>query len=484
MLRELWTFISNLGISDKLTPFDQKAVKLMNQISFVMMVWFGIITMLNLFNFRSWDFLITLTNVVLFGGVLLINSLGKTVLTKNYFMVFGLGMITFVNIAFDPSLLPMVQFIITAVFPILIFKKLRSALIYLGLNLVCLLFILYYHQNHPALIPYAGEGLIPTSYTIVFIVMIVVFLISLFFRNVGEDLERKLIEKNRYLNELVEKIQSMQEQMISSEKMASLGQLTAGIAHEINNPINFVSANVSPLKRDLNELKELCLRYRKVHQADDPGKELERIEAFTREIDPEFLNQEIDTLIKGIEEGAERTRQIVVGLKNFSRIDENDFKSADVHEGIESTLMLLRNKIKNRIEVIRHYGDIPPIECVPGKINQVLMNILNNASDAIGEQGVITITTRKGERNEIVISIKDDGPGMKESVKRRIFEPFYTTKAIGQGTGLGLSISYGIIDQHQGRIEVKSKPGKGSEFLVVLPVKQPDKSKNSGKKGF
>jgi signal transduction histidine kinase len=483
MLRDLWKYITNLGISELLTPFDQKAIKLMNQVSFVMMIWFAIITVMGLFFFKPLQFFTTASNVILFGGVLLINAYRKTTISKNYFMVFGLGMITFVNIAFPAASFPMVQYITTAIFPILIFKKTRTSLIYLGLNLVCLVFVLYYHGHYPPLTEPGTEGIVPTAYAIVFIVMIVVFLIALFFRYVSEDLERKLVEKNRFLNELIEKMKSMQEQLINSDKMASLGQLTAGIAHEINNPINFVSSNISPLKRDLIELKELCKKYKGLHSSKTLEKDLEAIEAFTREIDPEFLYQEIETLIRGIEEGAGRTRQIVLGLRSFSRLDEDEFKEVDIHEGIESTLMLLRNKIKNRIEIKKNFGSVPPVECIPGKLNQVLMNILNNASDAIGEKGTITITTKR-DKNNLVISIRDDGMGMKESVRRRVFEPFYTTKAIGQGTGLGLSISYGIIERHNGTLEVKSEPGKGSEFIITLPLKQPDKADKRGKKGF
>jgi signal transduction histidine kinase len=484
MLRELWNFISNLGISRKLSPFDQKAVKLMNQVSFVVMLWFGLATIISLFTLNPMTIGTNLANVALFGFVLVLHSYGKTTFSRHYFLVFGLVMVTFVNMAFDASSFPMVQFITTAIFPILIFRKTRTALIYLLFNLLCLAFVLWYHQHYHPLIEAPSGGLLPTAYVLVLIVMLVIFLISLFFRNVGEDLERKLVEKNRYLNELVEQLKSMQEQMISSEKMASLGQLTAGIAHEINNPVNFVSANISPLKRDLKELKELCLRVKDLQLSDDPKAELESIDAYIREIDPEFLYQEIETLINGIEEGAGRTREIVAGLRSFSRLDEDDFKPADIQQGIESTLMLLRNKIKNRIEVRKDFNPLPPVECVPGKINQVFMNIINNASDAIGDKGLITIKTRTGDQNDVVISIKDDGMGMKESVKRRIFEPFYTTKAIGQGTGLGLSISYGIIEKHNGTIAVKSAPGKGTEFIITLPVKQTEKDKKGGKKGF
>lgn len=476
MLKEFWTYISNLGISDKLSPFDQKAIKLMNQISLVMMIWFSIMSTSSLITGNLTAFYISISNVLLFGGVLLMNAHKHTTISKNYFILWGLSMVTFVNISSDPAMYLITQYIITAIFPVLIFRKTYSSIGYLILSFLLLFGVLYYHKQYPPLLEETQPAHFAAPYFSIGIIMIISFLISLFFRNVGDDLERKLTEKNRYLNDLVEKMRSMQEQMISSEKMASLGQLTAGIAHEINNPINFVSSNISPLKKDLQELKELCVRYKALHESKNLAEDLKNIEAFTREIDPVFINKEIETLISGIEEGAGRTKQIVMGLRSFSRLDEDEFKKTDIHEGLDSSLMLLRNKLKNRIEVIKEYGDIPVIECIPGKINQVLMNILNNASEAISGEGKIKITTGlTPDKKGIEVRIQDDGIGMTEAVKRRIFEPFFTTKEVGKGTGLGLSISYGIVENHGGSVQVESKPGKGSEFILILPVKQKNK---------
>ena len=170
-----------------------------------------------------------------------------------------------------------------------------------------------------------------------------------------------------------------------------------------------------------------------------------------------------------MEEGASRTKEIVMGLRNFSRMDEDAVKVANVNEGLDSTLMLLRNKIKNKITIKKDYGEIPPIECYPGKLNQVFMNILNNSADAIKDEGEIGIRTW-GDNNFIYVSIKDNGKGMSENVRKKIFEPFYTTKDVGQGTGLGLSISFGIIEKHKGTITAKSKKNEGSEFIIKLPV--------------
>jgi signal transduction histidine kinase len=234
---------------------------------------------------------------------------------------------------------------------------------------------------------------------------------------------------------------------------------------------------VNPLKRDIEELKELYRRYSSLHESKDPVGDLEKIKEYVRELDPEFLHKEIETLINGMDEGASRTKQIVMDLRNFSRMDEDEFKKTDIHEGLESTLMLLKNKLKNRITVVKEYGNLPQIECIPGKINQVFMNVLNNAAEAIPGEGTIVIrTSYEPKTNTSAIVIKDDGIGMSLAVSRRIFEPFYTTKGIGQGTGLGLSISYGIIEKHKGTIQAKSEKGHGSEFMITLPVDQTSKS--------
>ncbi len=477
MLKELWKFIINLGIGKQLSTFDQKAIKLINQLSFIMMLWFSLFSLNAIFDFQPLGLLLTTSNVILFGGVLLLNYFGYTTISKNYFMIFGIGMVTFVNIVYGRENFPMVQFIITSIFPILIFKKRRTAFIYFGLNILFFIFIIYYHSNYQPLWESDIHSFAADGYLGVLIIMTVVYLTALFFRNVGDDLENKLVEKNRYLNDLIEKTQSMQEQMINSEKMASLGQLTAGIAHEINNPINFVSSNISPLKTDLHELKELSKKYKSLHDAENIEEILKEIDEYRNDIDPDFLYNEIETLTNGIEEGAERTKKIVLGLRSFSRIDEDEFKKVDIHEGIESTLMLLRNKIKNRIEVHKSYGKLPQVECMPGKLNQVFMNIINNASEAIPDKGDIFITTSVNNKRDIItISIKDNGTGMKEKVKRRIFEPFFTTKEIGKGTGLGLAISFGIIEKHSGNIIIESKENQGSEFIITLPVQQSQNS--------
>jgi signal transduction histidine kinase len=279
---------------------------------------------------------------------------------------------------------------------------------------------------------------------------------------------RQLEKTKRYLEKEVEKRTA---QLIDSEKMASLGQLTAGIAHEINNPINFVSGNVAPLNRDIGDIMSLLAAYDelvKKHQLENKFSEVEKRK---KEIEFQYTVDEIGHLLKGIEEGAQRTSEIVRSLRHFSRLDELDFKAADIHEGLDSTLLILRNKLKDSIRIEKEYGRIPRIHCYPGQLNQVFMNILTNAIQAIEGEGVIRISTAV-EGSQVVIRIQDSGRGMSEEVKKRIFEPFFTTKEVGQGTGLGLSISYGIIEKHHGTIQVESKPGKGSEFTIRLPIQQ------------
>jgi len=283
-----------------------------------------------------------------------------------------------------------------------------------------------------------------------------------------------LAETNHELEEALDYLKNTQAQLVNSEKMASLGQLTAGIAHEINNPINFVTSNIIPLKRDLNDLIGLLHKYETLKTtASVQPQDLVDIEAYKKEIDYEYLKEEVNILLAGMEEGAQRTAEIVKGLRIFSRLDESDLKKVNINEGIESTLILLNSSFGGKIKLVKDFDEDAVLECYPGKLNQVIMNIANNAIQAIHEnnmddEGVVTITT-KSEHDRVIIAIADNGPGMSEDVRNRIFEPFFTTKAIGQGTGLGLSIVYSIIESHNGTIKVESEIGKGTRFTMDLP---------------
>lgn len=264
-----------------------------------------------------------------------------------------------------------------------------------------------------------------------------------------------------------------QSQLVQSEKMASLGQLVAGIAHEINNPVTFISAGVDSLRINLEEVRQVLDIYDRITPKNIHEK-LKVIQEIKGQIDYKQTIREINQLILSIKNGTERTTQIVRGLRTFSRLDEDELKYADVNDGLDSTLTLLHYKYKNRIEIIKKYDDIPLLECFPGQLNQVFMNILSNAIDSIEDKGKIIINTSLSE-GFIRISIKDNGRGILEDIREKIFDPFFTTKGVGKGTGLGLSITQSIIEKHNGNIEVKSEIDKGSEFIVILPLKKTGK---------
>lgn len=284
-----------------------------------------------------------------------------------------------------------------------------------------------------------------------------------------------LVNINTSLNDALSNLKETQSQLVDSEKMASLGQLTAGIAHEINNPINFVTSNIKPLQMDIDDLNELIDMYENIDPAQDLSPQLSSIESFKRNIDLDFVREEIKSLLSGIGEGAQRTAEIIRSLKNFSRLDENDTKPVDLNEGLDSTLVLLRSTFPGNLQIVKNYGTLPKVECMPGKINQVFMNLISNAIQAIKgkespspEEHLSITTWQEGE--EVKISIKDSGSGMSEEVKQKIFEPFFTTKDVGEGTGLGLSIVFRIIENHRGHIDVVTKVNQGTEFIITLPL--------------
>jgi signal transduction histidine kinase len=285
----------------------------------------------------------------------------------------------------------------------------------------------------------------------------------------------ELKQSNQDLTTTLTELKQTQSQLVNAEKMASLGQLTAGIAHEINNPINFVVSNVKPLQRDIEDIQELVSKYEALETNGSINEKINEINKFRKEIDYDYIKEEISTLLKGIEEGASRTADIVKGLRVFSRLDENDLKRTNIVDGIESTITLLNPEISGSIDLVKKFENTPSIECFPGKMNQVFMNILNNAIFAIKankdrtEKGKLEITTYV-EDQYVCIRIKDNGTGMSEEVKAKVFEPFFTTKDVGKGTGLGMSITFSIIEDHKGSIEVNSEVGKGTEFIIKLPI--------------
>ncbi|MEC4984208.1 MAG: PAS domain S-box protein [Oscillatoria sp. PMC 1068.18] len=286
----------------------------------------------------------------------------------------------------------------------------------------------------------------------------------------------------------LDQLQRTQIQLVQSEKMSSLGQMVAGIAHEINNPVNFIHGNLTHADEYTQDLLGLLQLYQQTYP--HPSSEIaDEIEA----IDLEFLLADLPKLISSMKVGSERIREIVKSLRVFSRLDEAEMKSVDIHECIESTLMILHNRLKFKsdrpsIEVIKDYGTLPAVECFPGQLNQVLMNILTNAIDALEDYNhkrslaeikanpsQIRITTEIFNDNQIKIAIADNGEGINETTKQRLFDPFFTTKPVGKGTGLGLSISYSIItERHGGTLECYSTPGQGAKFTIQIPIHQPE----------
>ncbi|MEJ1930628.1 ATP-binding protein [Nostoc sp. NIES-2111] len=300
------------------------------------------------------------------------------------------------------------------------------------------------------------------------------------------ELEDRVEARTAELKTALTQLQRTQAQVIQGEKMSSLGQLVAGVAHEINNPVNFIHGNIAHLNEYTQDLLRMIYLYQELYPEDNP-----EIQALAEEIDLEFLTQDLQKMLSSIKMGTDRIRSIVLSLRNFSRMDEAEFKAVNLHEGIESTLLILQHRLKDKpeypaIEVIREYGDLPPIECYPGQLNQVFMNILVNAIDALDEVNIkrtyeenkenpskITIRTGVIDNQWVEIAIADNGPGIPEQVKSRLFDPFFTTKPVGKGTGMGMAISYQIItEKHNGKLECFSTLGQGSEFKIQIPIQQ------------
>jgi signal transduction histidine kinase len=272
---------------------------------------------------------------------------------------------------------------------------------------------------------------------------------------------------------LIKKLEEAHNQLLQSEKLASIGQLAAGVAHEINNPIGFVNSNLGTLKNYVDDLLQIIGLYESGRHllAVDPALQ-GRIEAACGKADLDFLRDDIATLIAESIEGTARVRRIVQDLRDFSRVDSVEWQWADLHAGLESTLNVVMSEIRYKADVVRQFGTLPKVECMPAQLNQVFMNILVNATQSIAGHG--TITLRSGcAGDQVWISIADTGKGIAPELMNRIFDPFFTTKPVGKGTGLGLSVSYGIVEKHGGRIEVESSPGQGATFTVWLPVKRP-----------
>jgi signal transduction histidine kinase len=301
-----------------------------------------------------------------------------------------------------------------------------------------------------------------------------------------EELEDRVEERTAKLKNALAELQRTQAQVVQSEKMSSLGQLVAGVAHEINNPVNFIHGNLNHVQESIEDLLAFVQLYQQQYPHPSAA-----IQTAAEDIDLEFLQEDLPKMLASMKLGTDRIRQIVLSLRNFSRMDEAEYKSVDIHEGIDSTLLILQHRLKAKperpeIQIIKDYDTLPLVQCYAGQLNQVLMNILVNAIDAIEEKNAqqthhalknnlsqITIRTSVINATWVEIAIADTGGGMPEEVQQRIFDPFFTTKAVGKGTGMGMSISYQIItEKHSGKLECFSTPEKGTEFVIQIPLKQ------------
>ena len=295
---------------------------------------------------------------------------------------------------------------------------------------------------------------------------------AIFEKKLNHVIETLVIEKAEQ-QVLIKKLEAAQNQLLQAEKMASIGQLAAGVAHEINNPIGFVYSNLGTLEKYVQDTFGMLSMYEQAEEAIADPELRTKLKSARDKLDLGFLKEDLRALMDESKDGITRVKHIVQNLKDFSHVDASDeWHFDDLHKGINSTLNIVNNEIKYKSEVVKEYGELPEVECLLPQLNQVFMNLLVNSAHAIEERGTITIRTgQQGE--EVWVEIADTGKGIAPEHQKKIFDPFFTTKPIGKGTGLGLSLAYGIIQKHHGRIGMQSEVGKGTVFRVWLPIRQP-----------
>ena len=285
------------------------------------------------------------------------------------------------------------------------------------------------------------------------------------------DVAHQLAQRNAELERANTQLARTQARLLQSDKLASIGQLAAGVAHEINNPIGYVHSNLGSLRGYIEALATVIEAYETALASDEPALARGQIAALRERLDVAFVLQDLPQLLAESREGIERVRKIVEDLKDFSRAGRDEsWATIDLHKSLDTTLNIVWNELKYKAEVVKRYGELPPVECLPSEINQVFMNLLVNAAQAIPERGVIEVETEVRD-DLVVVRICDSGPGIPDEVFEHMFEPFFTTKPVGAGTGLGLSISHGIVAKHRGTIEAYNRDSGGACFTVTLPIK-------------
>ena len=310
---------------------------------------------------------------------------------------------------------------------------------------------------------------------------VVVSLITVVIENTRLHMDQQqriamLSKMNDEIRSVNKRLEDAQNQLLQSEKMATIGQLAAGVAHEINNPVGYINSNLGTLQKYIKDLFVMLDAYEQAEPLLAANPEtIRNILALRKKLDLAFLKEDVVALMNESQEGISRVKKIVQDLKDFSHVDEAEWQWADIRKGIDSTLNVVWNELKYKAEVIKQYNAIPDVECLPSQLNQVFMNLLVNAAHAIEDKGVIFIRSGQDNAHEVWVEVSDSGKGIPAENLKRIFDPFFTTKPVGKGTGLGLSLSYSIIQKHHGRIEVVSEVATGTTFRVYLPIKQPEK---------
>jgi histidine kinase len=289
-------------------------------------------------------------------------------------------------------------------------------------------------------------------------------------RGLNRNLERKVEERTAELTRTLAQLQETQSQLVHREKMASVGQLVAGVAHEIKNPMNFIHGNLHLLREYTDTLKEGLRTYETAILNTIPDSQ-PRIDEVREQLELDYVLDDLKPVFEACDEGCERSMEIIEDLLTFSRLDRAEISKIDLRKALKSTLALVRGRLED-VELVEQYSEVPPVECMANQINQVLLNLIANAADAVaGRPGArISVRTRPLSRDRVRVEVEDTGCGIEPEHLKRIFEPFYTTKPVGEGTGLGLAVSYGVIDRHEGSIQVKTKVGEGTRFCIELPV--------------